>query len=279
VPKEAAVLNDSNAMSFALDNVNHANMTKFFGPDDHNYELARDVILGLVEHAYPFLLTQGILNRDAAYCEKIVAAHGAAFATNEQLGDALRVAVVTGQGQMLQMLLDANIRVNSLLDEDGDTALILAVQSEANNRNVIVLQLLEKGADKEIMNKSLKSAVDYAMDTSDVDLHNILQDGPLIVGPVMKRATFDLILQPQMHLRDYNCTRHIFAKVADVYEVRERERTFLRTPSVYELIYEYGPRMLMNRERSKETEMGTKKFRWLHLPANNVRCTALVGIR
>jgi ankyrin repeat protein len=271
VPKEAAVLNDPNAMSFALDDVNHANMNKFLGPDDHNYELTRDVIFGLVEHAYPFLLTQAILNGDAEYCQKIVSAHSDSFATNESLSDALRAAVTTSQSNILQMLLDANIRVNALLDDYGDTALILAVRSEASNRNVVVLQLLEKGADKDVLNANQKSAVDYAMDTNDVDLQRMLQDGPLLVGPVLKRATFDLISQPQMNIRDYNCTRNIYAKVADVYEVRDRERTFLRTPSVYDLIYEYGPRMLMNRERSKETEMGTKKFRWLHLPANNVR--------
>ena len=271
MPKEAAVLNDANAMSFALDDVNHANMNKFLGPDDHNYELARDVVFGLVEHAYPFLLTQAILNGDAEYCEKIVAAHSASFATNESLSDALRTAVTTSQSKILQMLLDANIRVNALLDDDGDTALILAVRSEASNRNKIVLQLLEKGADKDVMNAKAKTAVDYSMDTKDVELQHMLQDGPLLVGPVLKRATFDLISQPQMHIRDYNCTRRIYAKVADVYEVRDRERTFLRTPSVYDLIYEYGPRMLMNRERSKETEMGTKKFRWLHLPANNLQ--------
>src|SRR5580692_1752881 len=133
-------------MSFALNDVNHVNMNKFLGPDDHNYELTRDVVFGLVEHAYPSLLTQAILNGDDEYCEKIVAAHSAGFATNESLGAALRAAVTTSQSKMLQMLLDANIRVNVVLDDDGDTALILAVRSEAANRNRIVLQLLEKGA-------------------------------------------------------------------------------------------------------------------------------------
>jgi hypothetical protein len=55
-----------------------------------------------------------------------------------------------------------------------------------------------------------------------------------------------------------------------VYEFAGRERTFLRSPSCYDLIYEHGPRHLMNRATSKETEKGEKKFRWLHLPANNL---------
>jgi hypothetical protein len=258
-------------MSFALDDVNHSNMSKFMGPDDHNYELMRDVVFGLVEHAFPLLLTQAILNSDAAYCERIVNANSESFATSEHVTDALCAVINTGQSNILQMMLNANIRVNSLVDEEGDTPLIIAVKSKAENRNEIVLQLLEKGADIGVLNEENKGALDYALDSNDVELQNMLKERPLIVGPILKRATFDLISQPQLLIKDYNCTRHMFAKVADVYEVQGRERTFLRTPNVYDLIYEYGPRHIMDRERSKETEMGTKKFRWMHLPANNVR--------
>lgn len=72
VPREAAVLNDSNAITFELDDVNHLTMNKFKGPDDHNYELMCDVLKGVIDHAYPVMLQQAIINNNVAYAKRII---------------------------------------------------------------------------------------------------------------------------------------------------------------------------------------------------------------
>jgi pimeloyl-ACP methyl ester carboxylesterase len=270
VPKQAAVLDDINAVSFALDDVDHLNMNKFSGPGDHNYELMCDVLKGLIDIGYPTMLTQAILHGDVAYAKAIIDSHGSSFATNDRLDEALKVAVTGGQDRILQMMLDVNIRVNAPLTLEKDTALILAVRSTADNKIIIVRKLLQKGADVAARNEDEKSAVQYAVELHDHELEQLLRNRPLIVGPPVKRGSYDWIKNPVLYVNDWGSSDGLFAKIADVYEVHGEERTFLRTPSVHDLIYRHGPRHLMNRERSKETEEGVKKFRWLHLPANNV---------
>jgi pimeloyl-ACP methyl ester carboxylesterase len=271
VPKQAAVLDDINAISFALDDVDHFTMSKYSGPEDHNYELMCDVLKGLVDNAYPAMLTQATINGDVAYARSIVENHGPSFATNDALNAALKAAVTNGQDRILQMILDANIRVNAPLTAERDTALILAVQSTVPTKLVIVRKLLQKGADVAMLNEDDKSAIQYAVELHDHELEQLLRNRPLIVGPPVRRESYDWIKNPVLSFNDWGSSDGLFAKVADVYEVHGEERTFLRTPSVHDLIYRHGPRHLMNRERSKETEEGVKKFRWLHLPANNVR--------
>jgi hypothetical protein len=72
VPREAAVLNDPNAITFELDDVNHLTMNKFTGPDDHNYELMCDVLKGLIDNAYPVMLQQAIINGNVTYAKNII---------------------------------------------------------------------------------------------------------------------------------------------------------------------------------------------------------------
>jgi pimeloyl-ACP methyl ester carboxylesterase len=277
VPKQAAVLDDDNAISFALDDVDHFNMHRYAGPDDHNYELICDVLKGLVDNAYPTMLTQATINGDETYSRRIIQNHGAAFPTNEALNDALKAAVIGGEVNILQMMLNVNIRVNAPLTKEHDTALILAVKSESPNKAAIVRKLLQKGADVAVENEDEKTAFQYAEELHDQELESLLKNRPLIVGPPRKRQSYDWIHNPQLHFNDWGSSEGFFAKVADVYDVHGEERIFLRTPSVHDLIYRHGPRHLMNRERSKETEQGVKKFRWLHLPANNVSVLKRTG--
>jgi pimeloyl-ACP methyl ester carboxylesterase len=278
VPKQAAVLDDDNAISFALDDVDHFNMHKYAGPDDHNYELICDVLKGLVDNAYPILLTQATLNEDEAYAKRIVQNHGPAFPTNDALNDALKAAVIGGHVHILQLMLNVNIRVNAPLTIEQDTALILAVRSDSLSKPAIVRKLLQKGADASIQNEDGKSAIQYAEELHDQELEKLLKNGPLIVGPPKKRSSYDWVRNPELHFNDWGSSDGLFAKVADIYDVHGEERTFYRTPSVHDLIYKHGPRYWMNRERSKETEQGSKKFRWLHLPANNVRYSEVKDI-
>lgn len=176
------------------------------------------------------------------------------------------------------MMLDANIRVNSPLTPEGDTALLLAVQSSSPNRIGIVRRLLKKGADVSIKNEEDRSALDYAEALGDQALETLLKNRPLIEGPTIRKDSYDWIRNPELNINDFGSSEELTAKVADIYEIDGQERTFLRTPSVHDLIYTHGPNHLMNRARSKEATEGTRKFRWLHLPANNVSDARLVQL-
>ncbi|KAF2664710.1 hypothetical protein BT63DRAFT_418056 [Microthyrium microscopicum] len=270
VPKQAAVLDWTNAVSFALEKVNHNTMNKFDGPHDHNYELISDVIQGLVDLAYPQMLVQAIQNSDDPLIISLIDAHRSSFPTNELLNEVLQATIVEGDVRTLQLLFDANIRVNAHLNEAKDTALILAVRSQIPNKAQIVRMLLEKGADIGAVNSDDRSAFDYAEGFENDGITNLLRDRPLILGPAVRKAQDDWIPAPHLKVNDYQSTRGLFAKIADVYDVNGEERTFLRNPSVHDLIYEHGPRHLMNRATSKESQQGNRKFRWLHLPANNL---------
>jgi Ankyrin repeats (3 copies) len=272
VPKQAAVLDDPNAMSFALDDVDHYTINKFQSPLDHNYELVCDVLLGVVDNAYAAILTQAILNHDSTLTKAIITANRHSFATNDRVAEALGAAVTLGQESIVRLLLDANVRVNAHLNGAKNTALIEAVRSTNRDKIKIVRQLLEKGADVTPLNAENKSALDYATENGDEDVVKLLENRPLIVGPPVRKLTVpgDRIMAPRMLINDYDCTKSYLATVADVFVIAGNEKTFRRSPSVHDLIYEHGPRHLMNRATSRETEHGVRKYRWLHLPANNL---------
>src|ERR1700760_1065526 len=116
VPKQAAVIDDPNALSFALDDVDHFHMCKFARESDHNFELVSDVLTGLVDHAYPQVLAQAVLNGDEEYSKAIVDANRNSFPTNDRLGASLLAAVQSGNENILKLLLDANIRLNGHLN-------------------------------------------------------------------------------------------------------------------------------------------------------------------
>jgi hypothetical protein len=274
VPKQSAVLDDLNVMSFALDDVDHQTMNKFSGSDDPNYELMVDVLQGLVSNAYPAMLIQAIRNRNLEYAKQIVEQHRSTFSTNEALNPVLIEAVESGESEILQIMLNANVRVNTVVDSDEqETLLFLAVRSSSSRKLDIVRRLLEKGADVAVLNKDSKSPLMLAEELHDDVLAHLLANRPLILGPVARRRTDDWIDVPHKHVNDYGCLRKIYARIADVYDFNGEERTYLQNPSINDLIYERGPRYIMNRERARDGEQaigGYRKFRWIHLPANNL---------
>jgi hypothetical protein len=271
VPNTAAVFDNMN-LSFGLDEIDHFSLNKFSSPDDRNFALITDVIGGIVDMAYIWMLTQAITNGEVMYAKRIIDDHSQDFPINDGLSKALKAAVIGGQVDILKLMLDANIRVNAPLTAEKDTALILAVQSKVPQRNEIVQELLQKGADISAKNEDEKSARDFAVEQQDQELLNILGRS-FILGPTVNRRLTTKLQNPHLNIDDFESSRQIRAKIVDVYEVQGVERIFLKNPSVYDLIYEHGPNHLMNRARSKETEEGKKKFRWIHLPANNILWT------
>lgn len=277
VPRKAATIEESNfgentPGTFAL-KANHYNIHKFRMPDDPNFELVCDVMQGFAERAYPDIITQAILKGDDEQARSLIELHPTSIATNDKIGDALAAAVRKGRLDSLRMLLAHGVNVNAFLNSDKDTALHLAVRSPNEDREEVVRFLLEKGSDIAIKNAAGKTAVNIAREMHLLAIEKLLEDRPLITGPLLKRYSsleHRHLLDPKLTLDDFGASLRFHARVADIYEVQGREKAFLRTPSVNALIYTQGPRHLMNRATSRWSGPGDRKFRWLHLPSNNL---------
>jgi hypothetical protein len=237
-----------------------------------NFELISDVLQALVDRTFPERLAQAIAVGDEKCTNTIIAQHGEAIATDERICVALATSIFRGSLKTLKLLVAHHINVNVSLDLQKDTPLMLAVGSSRRHRADIIRLLFEKGADVSAQNTLGKTALDLARSAQLSDIETLLEQRPPLLSPLMTRRTFDedRLKLPQKKIDDFGSTAAFHGRIADVYEYGGRERTFLRLPSVHDMIYEHGTRHLMNRATSKETEMGTWKFRWFHLPANNV---------
>jgi hypothetical protein len=264
-------------MAFALDTT-HEKMNKYTGLRDHNYELVADVFQGLVDLAFPQRLAQAIAVGDEQQVTGIILHHSGAIATEEGMSGALATSISKGSIKTLKLLVANHVNINIPLNAQKDTALILAVRASQRHRAEMIQLLLEKGADFSAQNTANKTALDIAKAAHLLDIENLLDERPPLIGPLLKRKTFgeDRLKVPKHNMDDFGSMSAFYGRIADIYEVAGRERTFLRLPSCQDLIYEYGPRHLMNRATSKETETGEKKFRWIHLPVNNVLLLAFV---
>ncbi|KAF2436054.1 hypothetical protein EJ08DRAFT_224342 [Tothia fuscella] len=271
VPRAAAVLGDPNSLAFALD-ATYESINKYTGPLDHNFELVSDVLQGLVDRTFPERLAQAIAIGDDKCVNAIITQHSGAIATDERLVAALANSISKGSLKTLKLLLGHHININLPLNAQKETALMLAVQASERHRADMVRLLLEKGANISAQNTMKMTALDIAKSAHLDDIKMLLEERPPLVGPLLKRRTFeqDHLRVPKQMLEDFGTASAFHGRIADIYEYAGRERTFLRLPSVQDMIYEHGPRHLMNRATSKETETGEKKFRWLHIPANNL---------
>ena len=277
VPRKAATIEESNVGAanspgtFAL-NANHYNINKFKVADDQNFELVCDVMQGFVDRAYPDIIAQAILKGDDDQAQAQINLHPTSIATNDRIGDALAAAVTKGRLNSLRLLLANGVNVNAFLTADEETALHLAVRSRNEDREEVVRFLLEKGADVAIRNTAGKSALSVAKEMHLPTIEKLLEDRPLITGPLLKRSSHEQrhLHEPKLTLNDFGASLKFHARVADIYEVEGREKAFLRTPNVNALIYTQGPRHLMNRALSRWSGTGQKKFQWLHLPSNNL---------
>lgn len=276
VPRSAATIEESNSGStspgtFAL-KTDHHHMNKFSAPDDPNFELVCDVMQGLADRAYPDIIAEAIVSGNDETAQSLIEHHSTSIATNDRIGIALAAAVTTGRLNALRLLLSHGVNVNAYLNDNKDTALILAILSQNEDTEEVVRLLLEKGADVAIKNAIGKTALTEAKELHLSAIVRLLEDRPLITGPLLKRALRGprQLQDPKLTLDDFGSGYHFHARIADIYEVEGREKAFLRTPSVRALIYEQGPRHLMNRATSRWSGPGDRKFRWLHLPANNL---------
>ena len=276
VPRSAATIEESNAGStapgtFAL-KTDHRNINKFSRPDDPNFELVCDVMQGLADRAYPDVIAQAIMNGDDDQVRSLIERHSTSIVTNDRIGSALAAAVTEGQLNALRLLLSHRVNVNSYLDDGKDTALMLAIMSLSEDRDEVVRLLIEKGADVAMKNAAGKTALTIAKELHLSAIVKLLEDRPLITGPFLKRTLREQrqLHDPKLTLNDFGSGHQFHARIVDIYEVEGREKAFLRTPSIHALIYEQGPRHLMNRATSRWSGPGDRKFRWLHLPANNL---------
>ena len=279
VPLPAASLADENAGPSVLAlNSDHRHINKFISPTDPNFELVCDVLDGWMYRAYPPILTQAVIRGEESTALELIKEHKRSLATNERITPALEAAVSHGRERILRELLMYSINVNAPINNDRETVLMLAARTHLEDSAEIVRMLLEKGADVTIESAKNQTALSIAEaepeDTRSRAIIQLLRDLPPIRGPALRvqLAVGQRLEIPTLMVDDFGALNDIRARIADVYEVGGRERTFLRHSSVQNLIYDrkYGPRYMMNRAISRWSGPGVRKFRWMHLPANNI---------
>ncbi|KAK6351933.1 Ankyrin repeat and death domain-containing protein 1A [Orbilia javanica] len=75
------------------------------------------------------------------------------------------------------------------------------------------------------------------------------------------------LIRPKAPESAVSVCRHIPGNILDVYQegyIRARGH------SLYDVIYQYGPQRIMSAIKNAQNVQGSLKFRWIHLPANNV---------
>jgi ankyrin repeat protein len=185
--------------------------------------------------------------------------------------DVLHAAAKSGTQHIAKLLLDQGADIN-LVNEEDNTLLHIAVE---NVQYAPTEFLLRRGADITIKDKNGKTPLDLAKSPRHERIRELFQKRPPIDGPIIDEAGMPADLQlpkkPLLSISQAVC-REIRATVVDFF-LGHREYHFVERPSVFDLLYGKGPEVLMQgvTDSMKETEEATRAFRWLHLPANNVR--------
>jgi ankyrin repeat protein len=184
--------------------------------------------------------------------------------------DVLHAAAKSGTQHIAKLLLDQGADIN-LVNEEGNTPLHIAVE---NAQYAPTEFLLRRGADITIKDKNGKTPLDLAKSPRHERIRELFQKRPPIDGPFIDEVGMPADLLPKQPLLSIGRTvcREIRATVVDFF-LGHREYHFIERPSVFDLLYGKGPEVLMQgvTDSMKEIEEATRVFRWLHLPANNVR--------
>ncbi|EPE36603.1 Ankyrin repeat-containing protein [Glarea lozoyensis ATCC 20868] len=179
-------------------------------------------------------------------------------------------AVDADNWRVAKILLERGADVDAK-NSDGQTALYSAVQ-RGNIR--LTKLLLKHGADSKIKLEDGSTLKDFASDKPQIlsllDTDYVLQ-GPSMntpQAPSQRRFTHVPALPPDQHDKLQACFG-FKATIVDFY-LGDRERRIQKSPSMYEVLYGDGPEAIMTKARGNKMKGENPKFRWYHLPANNI---------
>ncbi len=189
---------------------------------------------------------------------------------------ALHHAVSNGREAIGRLLLKNGADVDAK-SARGYTPLLIAI-SEGNLG--LVKLLLEYGADKRLRLPNGRTALECAEGNDAIS--RLLEERQLLLGPVLRKsddrlpenaAKFAHI--PSAPLEEHQedelkACKGFEAVVVDFYLESDREQRVEERASIFEMLYGRGPQAIMSEAKGKNLEGAREKFRWFHLPANNM---------
>ena len=187
---------------------------------------------------------------------------------------ALHICASGGYIELARILLDRGARVD-LSDRDGKTPLFMAV---AKGEADVVKLLLQYGASRGV--KSSQGETLESLASNNADILRLLHSAQLLRGPKVskkqrkraarKEQTLVALLPAPLNDQKKMVACHAFQATIIDFHISESEERIERTVSIYDVLYGRGTEALMGEARQGKIE-GKPTFRWIHLPANNVR--------
>ncbi|KAK2760347.1 hypothetical protein FQN54_002416 [Arachnomyces sp. PD_36] len=216
----------------------------------------------------------------------------------------LHIAANSGDFELVELLLAFNADIESLDDSNEHTALNYAVESGHTAVAELLLQkganvdartlfghtpllnavihsdlrlvelLLQHGANKKLRLHDGRTAEDLAIgDNTMVDLlrADYLIQGPSISNPKSSQPTQAprAAFLPPDRTEKLNACHGFEASIVDFF-LGDREQRIQVSSSVYEVLYGKGPNAIMASAKGEKLDGQKPRFRWYHLPANNL---------
>ncbi len=224
----------------------------------------------------------------------------------------LYLAAKSGNDAVVKLLLQYNATVESSNVATGTTALYQAVENQhiavartllehgadidsriptghtplfsaVIHRNLELAQLLLKyGTNKKIRSEDGRTVEDFARGHS--AMMDLLRSDQLLEGPKIKKSRTNSELR-FVHLPSLPADQpdkltacHGFEATIVDFFVRDSEQRIQVSSSIYEILYGKGPEAIMNSAKGTTSSGEEPRFRWYHLPANNV-CNSSVRLQ
>jgi len=257
---------------------------KFTTPDNPHYVRVLEHIQGFVRIGQ---LLHAAANGNKDYLKVNIVKEPVAKLPNIFWQRALHMAVKNRHLKSARVLLTNKPAAIGFRDTTGKTALHIAVTEAvrsgedikngtskeeetllANNAIEMVRFLLDKGADINAKDNGGNSAQNLAANRESVRLLFIHRD--LLIGPPSNpvRPQLKKPKEPQSREAIMAC-RGFLATLAEFYTLDGKEKRFLERPTVYEVLYQGGPRDILDDTRDPKVKEKPECC-WYHLPANNV---------
>ncbi|KAK2804519.1 hypothetical protein FQN50_006594 [Emmonsiellopsis sp. PD_5] len=201
---------------------------------------------------------------------------------NEQSeNSALHRTLLNGYTDVAEVLLENQANIDMPMTQNGQTLLFRAV---ADDNLHLAEFLLDNGANKHFCDNNGRTAEDLADEGT--PMKGLLRSDRLLQGPsIEKRKTkpkahFTVPVLPAGQVDKLNACRGFEGTVIDFF-VEGTEQRIEKTVPVYDLLYGSGAESIMNSAKEKMESMvdRQRRFRWYHLPANNMEWVEILITR
>ncbi len=206
---------------------------------------------------------------------KLITDHYAELAEEPKALIALFEAASHGQYPVVMRLLDARVNPNMVPQANYGRWTFPLIAASQNGHLGVVELLLKRGADHTLTDHRGRSAKDVA---TLPEIRELLEKRPAVLGPslfVQQTEAVDQSSQTDWEDRkpenDSGCIDEFYGRVVEFFHAKGAEVHIPSHQTVHDIVYGRGPTDIISTLRPGNDGLGTRKFRWIHLPANNLR--------